>query len=172
MASIPGTTRMQGPEDIAALSVGQIWQPPSKIQRGLDVFFRRLCVIFAGLTVFLIALLVVEIGAKAIPAIRDHGLSFLRGRTWDPNREVYGILPEIWGTLYTSLLALFFGSLFGVAAAVFLSEGYMSEGVFKILKMFNLQSRPFWRQVPERLESVLKNAIELLAAVQIGRAHV
>ena len=165
MASVPGTNPLQGPDGLDALSVGQIWQPPSSIQKWIDSLFRRLCVLFAALTVFLIILLVVEIGIKAIPALRAHGLAFLWGRTWDPNREIYGILPEIWGTLYTSLLALFFGALFGVAAAIFLSEGYMSEGIFKILRIFNLQFHPFWGRLPERLELLLKNLIELLAAV-------
>jgi len=162
MTSVPGTTRL---EDEAAWHVGQTWQPPSKAQRWIDVLFRRLCVGFAALTIVLIALLVFEIAVKAIPAFREHGLSFLYQATWDPNKGTYGILPEIWGTLYTSLLALFFGSAFGIAAAVFLSEGYLGEAVFKILKNFNLHFHPFWGKLPDRLEVLLKNLIELLAAV-------
>jgi len=162
MTSVPGTTRL---EDEAAWHVGQTWQPPSKAQRWIDVLFRRLCVGFATLAIVLIALLVFEIAVKAIPAFREHGLSFLYQATWDPNKGTYGILPEIWGTLYTSLLALFFGSAFGIAAAVFLSEGYLGEAVFKILKNFNLHFHPFWGKLPDRLEVLLKNLIELLAAV-------
>lgn len=150
---------------MAAWHPGQIWQPPSKSQRWVDVAFRRLCVVFAALTVALIILLVVEIGIKAIPAFREYGLSFLWSRIWDPNKAAYGILPEIWGTLYTSLLALFFGSLFGIAAAVFLSEGYLGEAVFKLLRAVNLHFHPFWGTLPQRMEGLLKNLIELLAAV-------
>src|SRR5271165_3714209 len=113
MSSVPETSRIQGPEEVKAWHAGQIWQPPSKKQLLIDSAFRRLCIAFSALTVALIVLLVVEIGVKAIPAFREHGLSFIWGRTWYPNRDVFGILPEIWGTLYTSLLALFFGSLFG-----------------------------------------------------------
>jgi phosphate transport system permease protein len=82
-----------------------------------------------------------------------------------PNKAEYGILPEIWGTLYTSLLALIIGSAFGVAAAIFLSEGYLGEAVFNILKVVNLHFHPVWGKLPERLELLLKNLIELLAAV-------
>src|SRR5271165_2057536 len=163
MATAPGTIRPQ--DEVAAWNVGQIWHPPSKLQRWIDFVFRRLCVVFAAVTVALIVLLVVEIGAKALPAIRTHGFSFLYGRTWDPNKSAYGILPEIWGTLYTSLLALFFGSAFGIAAAIFLAEGYLGEATFKTLKKFDLHYHPFWGKLPERLESLLKNLIELLAAV-------
>ena len=45
----------------------------------------------------------------------QYGLGFLTGRVWDPNTERYGILAEIWGTLYTSVLALILGTAFGVA---------------------------------------------------------
>src|SRR5271165_2142828 len=163
MASVPGPTRLQ--DEVAAWHVGQIWKPPSRVQRWIDLLFLRLCVAFAAITIALIALLVVEIGVKAIPAFREHGLGFLYRATWDPNKGVYGILPEIWGTLYTSLLALFFGSAFGIAAAIFLSEGYLGETVYKILKTFHLHFHPFWGKLPEQLEGLLKNLIELLAAV-------
>ena len=63
------------------------------------------------------------------------------------------------------MLALVIGSAFGVAAAIFLSEYYLGEAVFEALKVFNLQFHPRWRKLPERLELLLKNLIELLAAV-------
>src|SRR5271165_7339155 len=163
MASVPEKIRVR--EEVAAWHPGQIWKPPSDVQRWIDLIFRRLCVAFAAITIVLIAFLVLEIGVKAVPAFREHGLGFLYSRTWDPNTARYGILPEIWGTLYTSLLALFFGSAFGIAAAIFLSEGYLGEAVFKALKVFSLHFHPFWGHMPERLEGLLKNSIELLAAV-------
>jgi phosphate transport system permease protein len=73
--------------------------------------------------------------------------------------------PEIWGTLYSSLLALILGTAFGVAAAIFLSEGYLGEFVFRILKLFKLQFHKRFRRLPERVEDVLRNLIELLAAI-------
>jgi len=166
LALVPDKIRAEkAREEVAAWHAGQIWQPPTASQRWFDLLFRRLCLVFAAFTIVLLLLLVFEIGAKAMPAFREHGLAFLYGRTWDPNSNVYGILPEMWGTLYTSLLALLFGSLFGVAAAIFLSEGYMGDAVFKLLKMVNLQFHPFWGKLPERCEVLLKNLIELLAAV-------
>ena len=59
------------------------------------------------------------------------------------------MLPEIWGTLYTSLLALVIGSAFGVAAAIFLSEGYLGDFAFGILKIFNAQFHPVLGKAPE-----------------------
>ena len=163
MASLP--TPDFGEASGLAHDRGQTWQPPTGVQRWADGIFRRLCLVFAAFTIVLIVFLVVEIGAKAIPAFREYGLGFLHGTTWDPNKAHYGVLPEIWGTLYTSLLALIIGSAFGVAAAIFLSEGYLGEAVFNLLKVVHLQYHPVWGKLPERLELLLKNLIELLAAV-------
>ena len=91
---------------------------------------------------------------------------FLTGRVWDPNTERYGILAEIWGTLYTSVLALVLGTAFGVAAAMFLSEGFLGQAVFELLRRANLHLHPvLGASCPIRLERVLKNLIELLAAI-------
>ncbi|MHC2066274.1 phosphate ABC transporter permease subunit PstC [Bremerella sp. T1] len=111
------------------------------------------------------AYIVIQITWKASPAIQEYGASFLTGKTWDPNKEEYGILPEIWGTLYSSLLALLIGSLFGVAVAVFLSEGYLGNFVFQILKLFGVQFHRFWGKLPNWTEATLKNLVELLAAI-------
>ena len=75
------------------------------------------------------------------------------------------MLPEIWGTLYSSLLALFMGTLFGLAVAIFLSEHYLASFVFSLLKLVGLQFHPVWGKLPDRFEHLLKNLIELLAAI-------
>ena len=67
--------------------------------------------------------------------------------------------------LCNGIIALVIGSAFGVAAAIFLSEGFLGETVFKGLKAFNLHFHPIWGKLPDRLELLLKNMIELLAAV-------
>lgn len=69
------------------------------------------------------------------------------------------------GTVYTLVLALIAATAFGVATAIFLSEGFLGTAVFGILKRFGLQLSPFWNRVPDQLERVLKGLIELLAAI-------
>ena len=116
-----------------------ISQPPSGLQRATDLAFRGLCYSFAWLSVLLVVFIVLRISLAAAPAVRQYGLGFLATRTWDPNKEQFGILPEIWGTLFTSLLALAIGTAFGVAAAVFMGEGYLGEFVFSTLKIFHVE---------------------------------
>ena len=97
--------------------------------------------------------------------MRQQGIGFLGGTTWDPNTGQFGILPEIWGTIYTSWLALIIGSAFGIAAAIFLSEGFLSQFVFQFLKIFRVEFHPFFGKLPDQVEAFLKNLIELLAAI-------
>jgi phosphate transport system permease protein len=144
---------------------GEITSAPNGLQRFLDRGFRRTCYTCACLTIGLVAYIVLRISVSAAPAIRELGPGFLTGRTWDANAGIYGILPEIWGTLYTSILALVLGSLLGVAAAIFLSEGFLSQTVFNLLKGMNLHLKPGWKKLPDQAERLLKELIELLAAI-------
>jgi phosphate transport system permease protein len=128
----------------AVMEHSQISQPPTRSQEVINIAFRWLCNGFAWLFILLIAFIVLRIATSAVPALRHQGLGFLAGTTWDPNQEQYGILPEIWGTLYSSLLALVMGAVFGLAAAIFLSEGYLAAFVFGILKFFGVHFHPVW----------------------------
>ena len=117
--------------------------PPSTLDVFRDRAFRGVTFAFAWLTVLLMFYILWEIGGKAVPAIQKYGLSFITSTTWDANRAQFGILPEIWGTLYSSLLALLLGGGFGVTIAIFLTQDFL----------------------PYQLEVVFKNIIELLAAI-------
>ena len=104
--------------------------------------------------------------ANRSPRWKRYGFGFLTGTTWDPNTEEYGILPEIWGTLYSSLLALLIGTMFGVAVAIFLTEGYLGNCLTKFSKLFGVQSSSRFRsRLPRCSENLLKNLVELLAAI-------
>lgn len=144
---------------------GEIAHAPSRRQLVVDRAFRSICQTFAWLTIGLVAFIVIEIAVSAVPAAREYGLGFVTGRVWDANTQRYGILPEIWGTLYTSVLALAIGTAFGVAAAVFLSEGYLAFGVFSLLQRIGWHLHPVWSRLPDQLEHLLRNLIELLAAI-------
>jgi phosphate transport system permease protein len=97
----------------------------------------------ALLIIFLVGYIFWEIGGKAWPAMQSYGLDFITGTSWDTNKAEFGVLPEIWGTLYSSLLALFLGGLFGVAIAIFLTQGFIHA----------------------RLAAVFRTIVELLAAI-------
>jgi phosphate transport system permease protein len=49
--------------------------------------------------------------------------------------------------------------------AIFLSERMLSGFLFWILKKFGWQFHPFWSRLPDSLENIFKNLVELLAAI-------
>ena len=111
----------------------QISKPPTRTQAVTDTAFRALCQGFTWLVAVIAVIIVLKIVLAALPAIQQYGLGFLSGQVWDPHKKVYSILPEIWGTLYSSVLALIFGTAFGVAAAIFQAEGFTADAVFALL---------------------------------------
>jgi phosphate transport system permease protein len=148
-----------------AIRPGEITQAPTRVQSLVCAAFRGLSFLFACSVIVLVTFIVFRITASALPAFRHEGLSFLTGRVWDSNAGQYGIAGEIWGTLYTSILALVIGTAFGLAAAIFLSEGYMGQAIFALLRRFDLHLHPIWSKVPDKIEDLLKQLIELLAAI-------
>jgi phosphate transport system permease protein len=143
----------------------QISQPPTRVQTVTDNAFRALCQGFAWLAVAVAIFIVLKIVIAALPAIQQYGFGFLTGRVWDPHKKVYSILPEIWGTLYSSVFALILGTAFGLAAAVFLAEGFVADGVFALLKIVKLEFHPVWGKLPAQVDNLFRNLIELLAAI-------
>jgi phosphate transport system permease protein len=117
--------------------------PPSAWDAVADRAFRGLARASAALILLLIAAMLWQIGLKAGPGIRDYGLGFLTSTTWDVGKGQFGILPAIWGTLYSSILALAIGGFFGVVMAIFLTQDFL----------------------PPRLALVFRTTVELLAAI-------
>lgn len=58
----------------------------------------------------------------AYPAIVRFGFQFLSSSVWDPVAENYGALPVIFGTLFSSFLALCLAAPVSVGIALFLNE--------------------------------------------------
>jgi phosphate transport system permease protein len=166
MATHPGAPRLVLPPGaLFEFPTGEIAQTPSRRQVLIDRTFRAACLGFAAFVVALVAFIVLRITVSAIPAMRQYGVGLLTGRVWDANTARYGILAEIWGTLYTAVLALIGGTAFGLAAAIFLSEGYLGQAAFAVLRGMRLHLHPVWGRVPDQVERGLKNLIELLAAI-------
>ena len=126
-----------------AIAGEHISGPPSQTDYLLDRSFRGIATICAWLILIVVGLILWEIGAKAVPAISQYRLGFLTGTTWDVNKQVFGILPEIWGTLYSSILALIIGGFFGITMAIFLTQDFL----------------------PPRIALVFRTIVDLLAAI-------
>lgn len=113
------------------------------VQQLLDRAMKSLALGFGVLVVGLVCAIVVEVLRHALPGMLEWGSSFLTTAAWDPGRGSFGVLAEIWGTLYTSVLALIAGGSLGITVAIVTSQRFLSP----------------------RYEVLLKNIIELLAAI-------
>lgn len=126
-----------------ALASDSVCQPPSKVDVVVDRTFRFLARVGVVAILTLVVALVLEIGSKAIPGIQKYGFDFISGSVWDVNTQRFGVLPAIWGTLYSALMALLIGGFFGVTMAIFLTQDFL----------------------PPRVSAVFRIIVELLAAI-------
>jgi phosphate transport system permease protein len=77
----------------------------------------------AALTaVVVVVLIAYELVKEAWPAIAKYGLGFVTSRAWDPVKLDFGALDFIYGTIYTSLLAVLVAAPLAIGIALFLSE--------------------------------------------------
>ncbi len=76
----------------------------------------------ASLVVALVGGITLVLARDSLLSVRRFGLAFWYTRTWDPVAGVFGAFPILWGTLYSSLLALALSTPIALGIAVFLSE--------------------------------------------------
>ncbi len=130
--------------DLEALqSDSSLARPPSSLAIVVDRLFLALATLAAFALVALVAFIVYEIARQAMPAISAYGARFLVDLNWDVQKSHFGILPQIWGTLYSSLLALLIGGFVGITIAIFLTQDFM----------------------PPQLAVTFRTLIEMLAAI-------
>ncbi len=115
----------------------------SVFSRNLDTGFVWLTGVFAiGLAVIL-ATIATQVAYRALPAISTFGLNFLITDRWDPVKDIYGALPQIYGTLVSSFVGLLLALPIGLGVAIFLSEDFL----------------------PPRIQQPIVFLVELLAAI-------
>ena len=87
-----------------------------------DLIFRNITLVFAVAVLLLVFLMAYEMYLGSRPSIEKFGWAFLVRTVWDPVAEQYGALTFIFGTVVSSLLALFIALPLSLGIAVFLSE--------------------------------------------------
>ncbi len=112
-------------------------------ERIADQGFFWLTLVMAASVALLLIWIGLQILIAAFPAIITYGLGFLTSTTWNPVSNVYGLLPQIYGTLVSALVALLIAVPLGVGVAVFLSEDF----------------------IPYTLRDAISMGIELIAAI-------
>jgi phosphate transport system permease protein len=97
---------------------------------------------FAILVLLLLAAVMFSLIRGALPAFDKFGVSFIWTEVWNPNKDRYGALAPLYGTLITSMIAMVIGVPISIGIAIFLTE-----------------------LCPTYLRRPISTAVELLAAV-------
>lgn len=87
-----------------------------------DRLFRSATVLLAAGIIALLGALALVLFNDARAALVAFGPRFVIGQVWDPPHEIFQILPYIFGTLFTSLIALVLCTPVALGAALFIVE--------------------------------------------------
>lgn len=87
-----------------------------------DAAFRWLAVGSAAIVLVILGLIAVVMTVRSIPVLRESGLEFFLSRRWSPADHVYGALPFLWGTLYTSVISIAISVPVSLGVALFITE--------------------------------------------------
>jgi len=97
-------------------------------------FFRATCWGASAAVVLILAWIIVTIGVEAWPSLTKFGASFIIGTEWVPNRETFGVLPFLIGTIVSSGIALLIALPLGLAVSIFLSEDFLPMPVRNVVR--------------------------------------
>ena len=101
---------------------------PTDSVRWGDRVFQLLVRISALLIIFIALLLTADLFRGSWEAIRQFGLRFLIGTTWDPVTREFGALPPVVGTLIKSAIALIIAVPISMGSAIFIAF-YIPKGL-------------------------------------------
>lgn len=93
-----------------------------RLSRSDDGAFRIGTGFFALLVVALVFGIGFELWRHSLLPIEKFGFGFWTGTDWDPVQEEFGALPFIWGTLYSSLIALVLATPIALGIAIYIVE--------------------------------------------------
>src|ERR1700752_4835328 len=87
-----------------------------------EELFRGGTGVFAVLLIVIVAAIGYELYRQSGPSLAKFGWQFWQTDHWDPVLGDYGARPFIWGTLYSSVLALIISTPIALGIAIFISE--------------------------------------------------
>jgi phosphate transport system permease protein len=87
-----------------------------------DRSFRLSTGLVAMVVIAIVAGIGIELVRQSQLSIQKFGLSFWMTDVWNPVTGLFGARPPIWGTLYSSILALILATPVALGIAIFLSE--------------------------------------------------
>ena|ERR1700731_2986102 len=87
-----------------------------------DTLFRSFVILCAVAIMAVVGLIIFELVRESRLSMVKFGFKFLTKQIWDPVAEDFGALPFIYGTIVSSIVALFIAVPLSVGTALFLTE--------------------------------------------------
>ena len=87
-----------------------------------EIVFRVGTGVFALLLIVIVGGIAFELGTESSLSLQKFGWQFWQTDVWDPVADEFGARPFIWGTLYSSILALAISTPIALGIALFISE--------------------------------------------------
>jgi phosphate transport system permease protein len=90
-----------------------------------EIIIKKMLVAAASTSIFVVLLIFLFLGKEALPFVTEPGLSELFDSRWIPvsfQKEIYGIIPLITGSVLVTAIAAVFLIPFGVIGAIYISE--------------------------------------------------
>lgn len=94
----------------------------SKIQRYQDFCFSLISLLSALTVLFVLLGIIISLIINAWPALREFGVNFFFSEAWDINKEKFGGLISIYGTVVSASIALIIATPLSFGIALFLTE--------------------------------------------------
>ena len=103
-------------------------------------------------------------GIQAQPAFYEFGFSLLSPSAWNPPAEKFGLLPMIYGTIISSLIALLIAWPIGLASAIVLSEyfrlnrfDFLDELTYFMVHSASIQERRGFKLLSFKIRHLFPN---------------
>ncbi|HTR52970.1 MAG TPA: phosphate ABC transporter permease subunit PstC [Kofleriaceae bacterium] len=87
-----------------------------------DATFRWLAIAAAGIVLVVLGMIAIIMTRRALPVIGDTGLDFFTTKRWAPADGAFGSLAFLWGTLYTSAIAIAIALPISLGVALFVTQ--------------------------------------------------
>jgi phosphate transport system permease protein len=114
-------TQLRGAEVLRFPRLGR-QERPGAINRIADSAFRYLMLLCALSVLGIVALIVVELVLQSRLSLHQFGWKFFTRGNWDPVAGDFGVLPFVYGTLVSSLVALLIAVPLSIGLAIFNTE--------------------------------------------------
>jgi phosphate transport system permease protein len=87
-----------------------------------DTAFRWVATGAAALVLLVLGTIAIVMTARSDSVFSAMGLDFFTSKRWSPADHLFGILPFVWGTLYTSLIAVTLAVPVSLGVALFITQ--------------------------------------------------